>query len=229
MFKILNYFFLLLFLFVSKQIIFKSDIYVLKIIENKSNIDKYFDNDYINYLNDAQNSSKKTKLINSFLDDKYRFYYHLSIFSELMFSGLESYEGNYNINNLRIINTISSHPKRDCFLLKQEKFIILMNACSSYGPSFLRNTNLFEDKDGYKVLVKDNSEYNLTFEFYEELIRYINKGFSNEFQETQMPLINFIDIKKEDYKFIFFLEKILIIFLYYLLSMSLILIYKNES
>ena len=52
-----------------------------------------------------------------------------------------------------------------------------MNACSSYGPSFLRNTNLFEDKDGYKVLVKDNSEYNLTFEFYEELIRYINKGF----------------------------------------------------
>ena len=35
MFKILNYFFLLLFLFVSKQIIFKSDIYVLKIIENK--------------------------------------------------------------------------------------------------------------------------------------------------------------------------------------------------
>ena len=102
MFKILNYFFLLLFLFVSKQIIFKSDIYVLKIIENKSNIDKYFDNDYINYLNDAQNSSKKTKLINSFLDDKYRFYYHLSIFSEIMFSGLESYEGNYNINNLVI-------------------------------------------------------------------------------------------------------------------------------
>ena len=147
-----------------------------------------------------------------------------------MFSGLESYEGNYNINNLRIINTISSHPKRDCFLLKQEKFIILMNACSSYGPSFLRNTNLFEDKDGYKVLVKDNSEYNLTFEFYEELIRYINKGFSNEFQETQMPLINFIDIKKEDYKFIFFLEKNSYnFFLYYLLSMSLILIYKNES
>ena len=51
------------------------------------------------------------------------------------------------------------------FFIKTRKISILMNACSSYGPSFLRNTNLFEDKDGYKVLVKDNSEYNLHLNF----------------------------------------------------------------
>ena len=43
-----------------------------------------------------------------------------------------------------------------------------------------------------------------------------------------MPLINFIDIKKEDYKFIFFLEKILIIFVL-LIKYEFNLIYKKMN
>ena len=198
-----------------KDIFIMSDVYVIKIKENKNSeklINSYISIDQLNSKsfkideNDEISDNIK-KRINSFLNDKKNFYYNFSKFN------YQFWKKRYYINseNYQISNY-------SCYL-DNISITEFLNRCTSLSETHIisQKSTFFERENSYHILVVDNSRDRLAYEFYLQLARLWNMHLIGLKAEDYKQENKIFTLEKENYALIYFLSKFFNILLLYIL------------
>ena len=225
--KIINYFFLIYFLLGFKEIIYLSDVYILSIKEIKDSeklVYSYLKRENLKSESFKFHENKEIaenikKRVSAFLNDKKNFYYN---FSKLNYDFWEKdYRINYRNSELTNYNCYSN----------DSDFKDLMTRCKSwFGIHISEKIDLFDKNNDFYVLIIDNTKNKFTYKLYLELARIWNMyllGLDAEDYNLENKIFN---IEKTDYKFNFFVGKIVNIFLAYIILCYIAYIsnYKND-
>ena len=197
-----------------KDIFIMSDVYVINIKEKKNSeklINSYISIDQLNSksfkideIDEISDNIKKR--INSFLNDKKKFYYNFSKFN------FQFWKKKYYINSEDY--QISNYP---CYLanISISEFL---NRCTSLSETNIvsQKSTFFERENSYHILVVDNSRNRLAYEFYSKFAKVWNMHLIGLEAEDYKLENKIFYLEKENYSLIYFLSKFFNILLLYI-------------
>lgn len=197
-----------------KDIFIMSDVYVINIKEKKNSeklINSYISIDQLNSksfkideIDEISDNIKKR--INSFLNDKYNFYYDFSKFK------YDFWEKRFHINfeDYKISNYT-------CYS-DNISFIELLNRCTSWSQTHIKSqkSTFFERENSYHILVVDNSRNRLAYEFYSKFAKVWNMHLIGLEAEDYKLENKIFYLEKENYSLIYFISKFFNILLLYI-------------
>lgn len=225
--KIINYFFLIYILLLFKEIFFLSDVFLLSFKEIKDSeklVYSYFKKENLKsepfkFHENREIAENIKKRANAFLNNKREFYKNFSLLNYNFWK--KDYFINYSNSELSNYKCYSN----DAY------FKELMTRCSSlFGSHILRKADFFHKNNDFYVLIIDNTKNKFIYKLYLELAKIWNMhllGLDAEDYNLENKIFN---IEKTNYKFNFFILKLVNIFLAYITIFYIAYIsnYKND-
>jgi hypothetical protein len=243
----LNIIFLILILLSVKDIIFKSDIYILEIEENLNakninNINKIFNQRYnMEFIikgghekfmipdktllfareHDALKNDVSYQHIRTFFTDKLEFYKVISRFQTFGYDEKIKYSSESEIINYFCNEFDDPNPS----------FYIISIKCAGIGPAHY-SKNEFIKFDGnlkHGIFVYDATRERLSKQFYKELFNYLNAtlSYNTSVNGNGFEILKIVNI--HDIKLNVFLKRLTYLVLFYLMSLLLIIIFQKKA